>query len=301
MSTIAEPKNDAQQNFSKRERCFSRRHLPAAVEAFYRYAYDVSHTGRAGREKGLFFSNARRDAWEFSVSKNTVSSWVRSLEKFGWFERIDSGTRRKRNAAGQMASIRYRVLTHEEWGRRYPNQCRFSPVPKSGTGPVPTIGTGNDARLSQSTNVACPNLPHSPVPTIGTKVVKAGSSKVEPSIASSPLAPDQRKAPRKNEQPSESAVEPKSHIATQTPSDNSTDSRLLETAIAYVADRLKRQPTYKPIHVCSITTFLRSWAQYRVPGGLTSARASEITRRAIQRFPNARFHFAEHERTAQVV
>ena len=89
--------------------CFSRRHMPPDVSAFHEYALAVSH------HSGIFYSNVRRDSWEFGVSKDRVSRWTKFLEQRGWFRRIDRSKRLKRNPhTGLLESIRYAVIPHEE-------------------------------------------------------------------------------------------------------------------------------------------------------------------------------------------
>src|SRR5258708_7570789 len=101
------------------KRCFARRHMPAQIESFHGYALAVS------RESGIFYSDARRDAEEFGVDKNTIHTWTRWLEKRDWMVRLDKGKRLKRNpVTGMFESIRYCVLSHDEWAARHPGQCR---------------------------------------------------------------------------------------------------------------------------------------------------------------------------------
>ena len=162
--------------------CFARRHMPAAVSAFHAYALAVS------RDTGIFFSDARRDAWEFSVSKNTVTAWTQQLEDDGWFVRMDRGPRLKRNrATGMYGSIRYEVLDHDTWVSRHPGKCRYRNEnlsqkvgqdsyrsQKLGQEPVPI--TDEPVPLSDTT---CPNLHLPPVPIFGTKQVSSKNRETE--------------------------------------------------------------------------------------------------------------------------
>jgi hypothetical protein len=94
--------------------------MPAAVNAFYEYALAVS------KKSGIFFSDVRRDAWEFAVSKNTITAWTHRLEKSGWFKRVDHGKRLKRNPfTGSFESIRYEIISHKVWAENHPGRCRF--------------------------------------------------------------------------------------------------------------------------------------------------------------------------------
>ena len=148
--------------------CFARYHMPAAIESFHGYALAAS------RKSGIFYSDARRDAGQFvsnkpnkKVSKNTITAWTQRLDKEGWFERIDKG--RKRNpVTGEYASIRYHVLSHDEWAAKYPGHCledsEDAQSQSLGQAPVPV-----QSQLADST---CPNLDVPPVPVIGTKTVK---------------------------------------------------------------------------------------------------------------------------------
>jgi hypothetical protein len=125
VSKISPEKNAAQQQ------CFARRHMPPGVLAFYSYALALS------RKTGIFWTNVRRDCWEFHVSKNTVSKWMRTLDFEGWFVPVDGQKRTKRSRnprTGMLLPRRFRVLTHDQWCRANSGACRFPPVPKSGTG-----------------------------------------------------------------------------------------------------------------------------------------------------------------------
>ena len=137
-------------------RCFPRRHMLPQVDAFYWYAY------RRSKKTGVFWRSDRKAAEDFGASKNTTLGWVTFLEREGWFEPLRTGAERlKRNLkTGMYDPIPYRVLTHEEWVAKHPNECRHlgeeseankrrrltkkrkAPVPKTGTGPVPESGTG---------------------------------------------------------------------------------------------------------------------------------------------------------------
>jgi hypothetical protein len=144
--------------------CFSRRHLRPPIEAFYQYVVSVSHTS------GVFFSHARRDAWEFNVSKNSITDWIDKLETDGWLQRLDRGPRLKRSKnSGMYASIRYRVLTHDEWVAAHPGRCRFPQTESAFDEPVPKTGTGDSAPVPIS-DATCPSLGIPPVPKTGTKV-----------------------------------------------------------------------------------------------------------------------------------
>jgi len=173
--------------------CFARRHMSMAACAYHSYAFGVSATSR------VFYSNDRRDAEEFHASKNTVGTIRAALERRGWLVPLDKGKKRKVNpVTGQRMSIRYRVLSHDEWAATHPGHCHFpkpeNPVPNLGTGPVPNTGTGEESQSQilespvPNIDFACPKNDVSPVPKIGTKVVSdskslrggGGSPKEEP-------------------------------------------------------------------------------------------------------------------------
>lgn len=161
---------------TQKNSCFARRHMKPGVHSFYSYAY------RVASHSGVFWSHARRDGREFSVSKNTVTGWIRFLVAQGWFVCLDKGSRKRSAATGQMQSVRYRVLDHDEWAALYPGRCFFAQ-------PVPKTGTGNIARETAACPTFCdspvPLFGHSPVPKSGTKTVEVDSSKskTEPFIA----------------------------------------------------------------------------------------------------------------------
>jgi hypothetical protein len=121
--------------------CFARRHLSPTDSAYHSYALAVS------RGSGIFYSDDRRDAKEFGggISPRTIFGSRGRLEERGWFVRMDKGTRQKRNpVTGHMLSIRYRVLTHDEWAALHPGHCYFakSPAVDSATGPDAQSATG---------------------------------------------------------------------------------------------------------------------------------------------------------------
>jgi hypothetical protein len=152
----------------------------APVFGFYSYAAALCRNG------GYFQSNARRDAWEFGVSKNTVTAWTRFLLQHGWFILRDSSGGRFDPKTGQALPYYFLISDHDDWTALHPNECRFppaywdEPVRKKRTGPVPTIGTGKpspknwdrSAKLGQVQSQFTRKNPKNPVPTIGTKTVK---------------------------------------------------------------------------------------------------------------------------------
>lgn len=143
--------------------CYARRHLGAAVSAFHAYALAVS------QRSGVFYSDTRRDGWEFGVSKNTITSWTQRLEEEGWLRRLDEGRQLKRNKlTGMYDSVRYEVLDHDSWAVVHPGKCRFrEPSSRSQRlGQVPVPVTGSAVPIPDSTG---PNLGAPPVPKTGTK------------------------------------------------------------------------------------------------------------------------------------
>jgi hypothetical protein len=147
-------KNSAETNH-RQGLCFARRHMSPAASAFHAYALAVSRTS------GVFYSDDRRDAKEFGeygISYRTIYGLRRFLDRAHWFVRIDKGSRIKRNPkTGTFESIRYRVLSHDEWAAEHPGSCRFlkpvSPDANIATGPDAENATGGDA-------TSCDSLPH---------------------------------------------------------------------------------------------------------------------------------------------
>ena len=139
--------------------CFARRHMAPAVNAFYAYALSIS------KKSGIFYSDARRDAWEFQVNKDSVTKWTRYLESRGWLKRVDRGPRLRRNLlTGTYQSIRYEVRTHDDWAKSHPGQCRF-PV-----GTLLSENTGQEIQPPVRKNrAACPNSTPPPVRKFRTK------------------------------------------------------------------------------------------------------------------------------------
>ena len=129
----------------KKQCCFARRHQKPGDCAYYQYAFSVS---RGPRGSGVFYSDDRRDAEQFGpegVSNRTIFDSRQRLEKAGWLVRIDKGEQKRQNpATGKFASIRYRVLSHDEWVAANPGHCRF---PKQERQEIPDAvsAAGNDS------------------------------------------------------------------------------------------------------------------------------------------------------------
>ena len=98
--------------------CFPRRHLTPNECALYNYMWAAS------RASGEFRSDARRDAWDLGVNKDSITSWTKSLAKKGWAEQTQK--RRRNPVTGAYSPIHYRVLSHAEWvGKHGSAQCRY--------------------------------------------------------------------------------------------------------------------------------------------------------------------------------
>ena len=123
-STVAEGETKGKNE----TRCFARRHMSMAASAYHSYAFGVSRTS------AVFYSDDRRDAEEFGVSNKTIFDLRTWLEHHGWLLPIDKGSKRKRNpVTGHWLSIRYRVLSHDEWAATH-HGCRF---PRPGNKNIP--------------------------------------------------------------------------------------------------------------------------------------------------------------------
>lgn len=187
--------------------CFARRHMSMAASAYHSYALAVS------RNSGVFYSDDRRDAAEFSASARTIFALRSWLEHHGWFRPVDKGKRRQRNSVtGQFLAIRYRVLDHDEWTMVHPGHCRFprqgnnpvSPDVKSADGPAEESTDGPDAKStdgetppsadssstvrknghSPSANFAAKTVSDSLYPTDGTPFLSArGAERAESSLS----------------------------------------------------------------------------------------------------------------------
>jgi hypothetical protein len=139
--------------------CFARRHMSPAASAYHAYALAVS------RGSAVFYSDDRRDAKEFGedgISYRTIYGLRRFLDRAHWFVRIDKGSRVKRNPkTGTFESIRYRVLSHDEWAAEHPGFCRFTRQEKDSVSPDANIATGPDAEIATGEDAtSCNSLPH---------------------------------------------------------------------------------------------------------------------------------------------
>src|SRR5690349_21111259 len=98
--------------------CFPRRHLTTNETALHNYMWAAS------RKTGVFHSDARRDAWELGVNKDSITAWTKSLVRKGWAIQI---TKRHRNPlTGEYSPIQYQVLDHAEWVEKHGSaECRY--------------------------------------------------------------------------------------------------------------------------------------------------------------------------------
>jgi hypothetical protein len=149
--------------------CFAGRHMAPQVESFHGYALATS------RKSGVFYSDVRRDAEDYGVNKDAITAWTKRLVKEGWFEPLD-GKRLKRNpVTGLYASIRYRVLNHDEWAAKYPGHCRFTGVDNLSEKPGrvnQSEETGQaEVHQSEKAGTTCPKTPEPPVRKTRTKTV----------------------------------------------------------------------------------------------------------------------------------
>lgn len=144
----------------QKELCFARRHLKMNEVAYHVYALAVS------RESGIFYRDDRRDAKEFLAGKSTICRIAQAVEEKGFMVLLEPRTRL---ANGQLASGKYKVLTHEEWAAYHPGECR------STVSACPADGTGVDDNQSQN---ECPPVPFSEVtcPADGTGPVPFSAS-----------------------------------------------------------------------------------------------------------------------------
>jgi len=162
--------------------CFPRNHQTPGESALHNYMAGAS------RKSGVFYSDDRRDAGQFEspkdaakrISKNTITKWRHGLENKGWIERLDKGPRQRNPVTGLYASIRYRVLTHNEWVAKYPDRCEAHASQTQPQEPTPCLGDSSDVQSqslgqapvpiqSQLTDTTCPKQRIPPVPAIGTK------------------------------------------------------------------------------------------------------------------------------------
>jgi len=114
------------------KRCFPRRHMPPAIDSFYWFCLNRY------RKAGVLWRDDRAFADDYGVSKNTVGSWVKFLERNGWLiPRRGNQERLVRNKqTGMYESIPYDVVEHDAWAASHSGECRYinGPVPKTGTG-----------------------------------------------------------------------------------------------------------------------------------------------------------------------
>jgi len=149
--------------------------MPAQIESFHGYALATS------RESGVFYSDARRDAEDFDVNKDTIIAWTHWLENQGWMDRLDKGKRLKRNpVTGMYASIRYRVLDHDGWADKHPGKCRYvgdnhladdSREKEDLSEKIGQDSARDNSHLSETTRTTCPKKPVPPVRKVRTKTV----------------------------------------------------------------------------------------------------------------------------------
>src|SRR5690349_13595201 len=93
------------------KQCFPRRHLTPNETALFNYMYAAS------RKTGVFHSDARRDAWDLGVNKDSITAWIKSLVRKGWAIQLKGRTRNP--LTGEYSSIPYQVLSHAEWVEKH--------------------------------------------------------------------------------------------------------------------------------------------------------------------------------------
>lgn len=171
-------------------KCFPRRHMPPAIDSFYWFSLNRY------RKFGVLQRDDRAFARDYCVGKNTVTAWVKFLEREGWWiPRQETRTRNPKT--GMFESVAYDVIEHDDWVLTHPGTCTYL------TGPVPMNGTGKPHKSAKKTASALdasklaqekaakkrtgkpaspderdrssPDQRISPVPTNGTYVVKESS------------------------------------------------------------------------------------------------------------------------------
>jgi hypothetical protein len=136
-------------------KCFANRHLTATEYALYDVCRSLSH------QKNILYFDGRKIAAQFmKMSKSTAYRTAESLQAKGWFRLLKDKQRRH---DGTFSPRQYRVLSHEEWIERHPQQCP-DPVPNSNS-PVPSEGLERDEPVPNSL---------SPVPNSGQPVPYEG-------------------------------------------------------------------------------------------------------------------------------
>ena len=98
--------------------CFARRHMKPAIFGFYTYVLQLTS------KTGVFYTDTRRDAWEFSVDRGTIATWTKFLARRGWLRLTSKSTRHP--VTGMWSQQTYGVLTHKQWVEAMgTDQCRY--------------------------------------------------------------------------------------------------------------------------------------------------------------------------------
>ena len=172
--------------------CFARRHLNNKGESAL-YSYMLA----ASQRDGEFRSDARRDAWDLDVNKDSITAWTKSLLEKGWI--ILTKPSHRNPLTGAFSPAHYRILSHEQWVGKYGSDtCRYiqdyyasaTLLENPGnqqlehdrlsdeTGLAQSDETGQ--ALSETSRSACPKRAVSPVRPFRTKrVVKEVSKESE--------------------------------------------------------------------------------------------------------------------------
>ncbi|HEV2194046.1 MAG TPA: hypothetical protein VGR55_00550 [Candidatus Acidoferrum sp.] len=158
------------------KRCFTRRHLKITETALYDYMLAIS------RRDGEFRSDARRDAWDLGVNKDSITAWTKSLVKKGWL--IETQKPGRDPKTGRKTCAHYQVLTHAEWVEKHGSEsCRDLKDYRAQQSAHLSDETGQESpdhlsdetgqepnnHLSETVSATCPKPPVSPVRPDRTK------------------------------------------------------------------------------------------------------------------------------------
>ena len=127
--------------------CHYRRHLRGAKLSVYELALVFS------RESGELYAGLARCSLETGYTRDTVREALKSLCREGWLVPL-GGNRQGASVGGQFRPNRYRVVSHDDWGKNHPGRCEeLSSVGKTPALKTPRTG---ESRFSASGKPAVP-------------------------------------------------------------------------------------------------------------------------------------------------
>jgi hypothetical protein len=134
---------------ASKQPCFAHDHLTCAEYGLWTLGRELSY------KKSVLYFDGQNMAARFrrSGGKNTMYRLMHALIKSGWFIVLEP---RKRKSNGQWSAHALRVLSHDEWVKAHPKECKTD--------------AENDEQPVPISSSACPEIEELPVPKTGHSI-----------------------------------------------------------------------------------------------------------------------------------